>query len=304
MLNKLILSTLILLFSCVEENSLKSFEAKLLLNGYSAFQANIFQLGEIERPPGTWVPLLDLRRPTNDHTKQIQICLYYRVPMQKRRGELLLIRHDNVGCQGPWEGNRLAVFSEIKKLTLSLRNFEVNLRLELVGKERSFSVPLVSVDAASLDYPGKRPYQFDRFDSFRLRSWVTGMQLGSLQEGESAVFSPIKAPLIMAEKDGSLEGKRRQICHEVSPQCQTLKEFNCDNCAHGWYEVAHPGCPQGGTKYCGQSRCGERGEPACFRGEYFVKEKPLKFCVTENPLALCQEGLMATCREGKELICL
>jgi hypothetical protein len=83
-------------------------------------------------------------------------------------------------------------------------------------------------------------------------------------------------------------------CEQVSKDCRTIGENRCDECRYGWYQVVDYQCAQGGSKFCGQNHCGEKGEPACPRGSKVV---------SVEEAGICQNDLTAVLNADHILVC-
>ena len=92
------------------------------------------------------------------------------------------------------------------------------------------------------------------------------------------------------------------ICHQVDSKCRDIKKNNCHLCPNGHFEVVNFNCPQGGSKYCGQNRCGENNALACPRG-FSANRVRIKSCQSNWSAGFCQKGLRSICNSKGELIC-
>lgn len=126
-----------------------------------------------------------------------------------------------------------------------------------------------------------------------------------LQQGlSSAEYKSPKAIFLSPEAyqgNGHSELKDGSICHEVSDECEEKSPSICSQCENGFYEVPN-GCMKG-PKYCGNIKCGTKGNPACRRGYKFQREETEVFdCRMNSSFAYCAEGLSIFC-EGKRAYC-
>ena len=117
-----------------------------------------------------------------------------------------------------------------------------------------------------------------------------------------SLFDQKKALLMKGEEDTP-----PFYCHKVDGNCSDVVENTCHFCRYGHFEVVDHTCPQGGSKFCGEGRCGGRGEPACLRGRFYTtiherfQENP---CQEHSPVGYCLPGLHPFCDENNILVCL
>lgn len=90
-------------------------------------------------------------------------------------------------------------------------------------------------------------------------------------------------------------------CGGVRSDCSLL-ESRCEElCPSGWFWAPN-GCPQGGSRYCGEDHCGEKGWPACLRGFGEINLSEKKDYKTDQSFVFCGEGLRAQ-PYGETIIC-
>lgn len=95
--------------------------------------------------------------------------------------------------------------------------------------------------------------------------------------------------------------KDKEICHNVTDDCQELSPSACLQCPEGWYEVPN-GCPQG-PKFCGLQDCGKKDQPACRRGMKWQRVEKEYDCLSDPSFAYCNKGSVINCR-GRQAFCL
>jgi hypothetical protein len=128
----------------------------------------------------------------------------------------------------------------------------------------------------------------------------TGMNLSSAEfkSPKIIMLAPVSNP-DLAKKNSFL--KYGSLCHDVNEDCEVVKTSICNRCEYGWYEVPN-GCPQG-PKYCGNHKCGGKGEPACRRGGKWQRKTEEFDCRVNSSFAYCSKGHKVRC-EGQKAFCL
>jgi hypothetical protein len=191
-------------------------------------------------------------------------CLTYRTPYTDIQGELTL-----------WRGkcdDKLLKEAEIKEIK------ELEIQYKVDEKKLSMHLEMRKGSAHQIDVTNRNRIYFGQFTPAKRESMGTNPDL-KYKDGEAT------------------------FCHRMNENCQEVISNQCDRCAYGWYEVVDYSCPGvGGSKICGPSRCGERGEPACVRGlQHGVP--PFDICSEGSNAGFCQKGLETICDENKILIC-
>ena len=219
----------------------------------------------LAEPKGIWHQILKAR----------ERCLFYKTPFREE-GE---IRSGN-DCSNAYS-NRL-LFSGVKNFQVEYKRFKTVLEFE-TDKEHRMEL---------IHFNKQEETLWERYDPPVNKSYRTGLLIGGwpLEEEQKGNFRD-------NYKDGS-----SPLCHRVDRDCQNVLEYSCDQCRFGFFEVADFKCPQGGSKYCGRSRCGEPGMPACLRG-YRANHVEVSRCVDGWEAGFCQEGLQRICDENGVLVC-
>lgn len=283
-----------ILFSCtsVWQNEITPIEfanelfPKLL--SVSKVQSSPLNKGVIETPKG--IPSVIFEGVFLDRQKNLEkkICLYYTVPFREKKGELWFVEKEkNEDCV------------EIVESDFVLKNID---SLELVLNEKKQN-DLLLIKFSHF----KKNYQYDfyltHFKTMKSFSYAAPVQLsGSLPFLRLASSDENSSQKLGNINDSFLNGSAKR-CHTVNESCETVGENLCHLCRFGWYEVVDYACPQGGSKFCGQSRCGEKGQPACPAG-YLVHEiSPAEVCVDDSESGFCQGELRPICNEQNILVC-
>ena len=94
-----------------------------------------------------------------------------------------------------------------------------------------------------------------------------------------------------------------EICFQQNETCGNKGPDTCQQCKYGWYSIVDFNCPNGGSRICGQSNCGNRGEPACPRGKDFMELSRKSQCFLESKAGYCSPGLHTYCDQNNILIC-
>ena len=223
----------------------------------------------MERPYNTRIPIL----------RADEYCLYYRTPYpgKQQGGELL------------WAHNARSD---------DCRSFENMVVVEHLSSLEDFSFDYVfeqGHDTLKLSFllnnkRHKRSFSLLGFDAKKKSSYT--------------FFFEGKNHLIGQMSDTYKNGKAYQ-CRKVDENCHSLQEDTCHLCRYGHFEVVDYNCPGGGSKFCGERRCGGEGEPACLIGYHLVHERfKQRPCVDNSPVGHCLPGLHQVCDKNNVLICL
>ncbi len=261
----------------------------------------------IDSPHATWLTLARLRLAHNGSH-----CLFYRVPhpdpSKKMPGILrVVVLGDGQECNGNFDGFKVAELSNVQDLTVTFvtdethalarslrsRPFHFNLSFQRQGTWNVI-IPMINVKEN-----GALAYKHQRYSSSAPNGWEKG--LSAWPGGPLAI--PV-GEMRNGSWDDSYAERESHLCHDVSDDCRTVKAFECDKCRYGWFETVRASCPQGGPKFCGTDRCGERGWPACPRGFEYEAGIPENGCEKDSKAGFCQEGLVPTCDEKNILVCL
>lgn len=120
----------------------------------------------------------------------------------------------------------------------------------------------------------------------------------------SAEFKSPKIILLAPETSKSVgvpEIKDGTICHNINDECEENGQSTCSQCASSFYEIQN-GCMIA-PKYCGQVKCGIKGNPACRRGFKWQRDEQESYdCRVDSSFAYCASGLSIQC-EGKKAYC-
>jgi hypothetical protein len=92
-------------------------------------------------------------------------------------------------------------------------------------------------------------------------------------------------------------------CHEVNDACLEVTPNSCDLCTDGVYELFDTKCSVSGTKYCGQPKCGYKGEPACYLGRRHILQEDFLGCHDLSEEFICSAGLTLACKENTYPVC-
>lgn len=243
-----------------------------------------FDEEELTHPVGAWLWLMEI---------DSQYCLFYRTPLGEKLGELRLNERPESGCREAFGEKIIVELKGVQNLSfieLNHRERKLGPRQEWVVKGEHKSVPFRWKIFAPLvaTEKGKAPKKLSSFSSRTIKP------LAAYQKSQKGNYQKRYA-------DGEA-----LFCHRVNENCEDVEAFSCQSCRYGWYEVVDYSCPQGGSKICGPSRCGQRGEPACPRGLEHIVQTRSKIVVCEkgSKAGFCEQGLETHCDENNVLICL
>lgn len=239
----------------------------------------------IKRPAGVWMPLL--RTHYLPYADKMDDCFFYRVKSELVPGSLKVIPYDGESCADVVMGDSEIKLEDIESLKVELRDerFLTLFLNHLEHGQLQASVELKNKESA-LEY---RQYA----SPFR-RSTLNG---SFWFEGE--VLNEKKNKEVLGGEKDSFSSRELVPCFQLNDRCEEVMAFRCHECRHGWFPVVGTvSCPQGHNKYCGVSRCGSRGEPACLRGRVFANralQREGTTCFEGSEAGFCQQGLETTC---------
>lgn len=326
-MKKLLIIILFFLGGCVDYSvkDLDLFEALLKIKIADANKVIILNNDDINTgkfivyPPNAWVPLLEF------HQFDQKSCLAYKVPFSlNRKDQLGTIALFDLplagGCLDQVTQMPIAELKDIYNFSFALAQEEqrynnfpqkvpaFNLALRFEKKwpkeknEKIVLVPLVNLkqgtlfeNSALLLGQEERPVIYSkraRFESSASAGLITGFNIIRTDE-------KIK---LLGDFFDSYQQQNAIICHDIDDNCKEVSAFECHKCKFGWFETIRANCEQGGPKFCGLNRCGEKGEPACLKGKKLIKEEMP--CYNDSKLGFCSPGLHTVCDENKILICL
>ena len=201
-------------------------------------------------------------------------CLYYKTPEPPKKGSLIWAKN---GCMSFKDLAVVERLQGIGNLSLRYEREDGHKTLKLrythdgIPKRRRYKLLNLSSDPSS-------PYSF--FNLKRKTSFI----------GDAG--------------DNYRDGTAK-TCHRVDRNCNDTLENTCHLCRYGYFEVIDHPCPQGGSKFCGQDRCGEKGQPACILGlsrlHATFRRQP---CQDYSPAGSCLSELQSSCDENGILVCL
>jgi len=314
---------LFILMGCLESkhHPWDIFKAKNTIQWSSVFYIDdlneaYFNTGNsISSPARTWQLLVRLSSLKRGSFKKNIECVFYKVPLNSEKEKLpgilkVIELKASESCSGQFiretdnqiegiEELKVSLNTELSNKTGLRRKRKVSpftLSFQISGSEKKINlvVPLTNYT------DGKR--NTIRYQSGFIKRRIPGMLVGSLD------MKSIRPPEFSKQSffglfEDNLKDRSLKICHDINEKCQEVKAFTCDRCAWGWFEAVGSGCAKEGRKYCGVSRCGELGEPACPRGNKGFQGGQKEQCFKGSPYGFCSEGLIAHCVEGL-LVCL
>jgi hypothetical protein len=236
----------------------------------------------ITRPPGIEQLLFRLVIPADGGVNFKTHCVYYQVPYKKIIGLLKVMeKKNNTSCPGVSSGEVWLEFQNLTELKVKLENFKLILEFKYNGLKKAwnFLLPNIANGVVHEKYqPAKEQKLYPALTLLRINEESfdnnRNRYLGNLNDRLST-GSAIR-------------------CQQVDKKCQDIGENRCESCKYGWYEVVDYNCPQGGSKFCGQSHCGEKNEPACPRGKSITEDE-------DN--GICQSDLTAVFSADHILVC-
>lgn len=259
-------------------------EMKLYNEWLYAYSLNDFKLNGVvvERPPGISQLLFRMTMPTEGGLSLKTHCVYYKVPYKQIPGKLTIeeIKAENA-CSEIATGDSWFEVDDIKNFKATFENFKLVFNFDVAGKKIFWSFLLPNLEGQIVH---------EKYESQKEKKWRTGL---TILKTNADTFLNQNNKYIGKLSDRMGRGTAIR-CQQVDKNCNDVGENRCDDCRYGWYQVVDYNCPQGGSKFCGQNHCGEKGEPACPRGNRVVGEEDA---------GICQNDLTAVMNADHILIC-
>lgn len=282
----LFLLLLLLLQSCLQmkPSGMAESEVKLAEEWLYAYSLSDFKQNgvPIERPPGISQLLFRLTLPAEGGLTLKTHCVYYQVPYKKILGKLSVeeLKTDS-SCSDSASGESWLLLSDLKNFKATLDQYRLHLDFETAGKKIAWSFLLPNLTG---------PLVHEKYSAVQEKKWKSGL---SFLRINSDTFLNQNNKYLGKLSDRMSRGTAIR-CQQVDKNCNNVGENRCDDCRYGWYQVVDYNCPQGGSKFCGQNHCGEKGEPACPRGSKVV---------FEGEEGICQSDLTPVLNADRILIC-
>lgn len=282
----LLLSLMILLQSCFQARStgLAESEMRIAEEWLYAYSLTDFKLNGvlIERPPGISQLLFRLTLPTEGGLSLKTHCVYYQVPYKKIQGTLTVEELKTESpCPETATGDHWLLVNDLKNFKATLDQSRLHLDFESSGKKVAWSFLLPNLEGGLVH---------EKYNPVKEKKWKSGL---SFLRITSDTFLNQNNKYLGKLSDRMSRGTAIR-CQQVDKNCNNVGENRCDDCRYGWYQVVDYNCPQGGSKFCGQNHCGEKGEPACPRGSKVV---------FEGEEGICQSDLTPVLNADHILIC-
>lgn len=287
---------------------------------------------EIKSPSNAWQTLFNIKTIKAGSWFEENYCLFYKIPYQELVKSIKEVHNikkveldpHNLGIlkliklpQGK-DCAELFNHSPIQELghILSLKSYfnysrEVTLKIQYIDttemrlKNTTWTFPFYNL------LPGKIVGE----ENYLNESWtknspgsssisltkVPGLKIQgiSLQKNSNSG----ERNIMLGKFDDSYQDKNLIRCHELNENCEVVQHFRCDQCRYGWFETVGGKCPGIKDKFCGVSHCGEKGEPACPRGNSYNQFDSNLNCADDSQAGFCAQGLKTFC-ENNVLICL
>lgn len=336
-----IVSTMTIANSNLDFNShymVKKFHARNYSEWFSTFNlsdSNLEYLNTdqwIEEPAYTWQVLLRINYYLSGDFHQGSSCMFYKIPLRKLKNRL----KDNDLVGGSIDSDDLAMIhsglgilkivqakEDQKCSDLKFTNSDnvipdiVDLKFFLSGNNLSFVFDLFdlkirTVRRHQLSFPFRNLSATPSIRSTKIYSpsvekrAVTGLLFLPVMKNSKNIkgFANEFQPKIIGNIHDNYLDRTAIKCHQVNSKCETVGKNECNRCRFGWFETIDSACPNQGSKYCGISRCGERGQPACWRGKHLFGELKQNQCIDHKVAGFCQRGLNTECDGNGTLICL
>lgn len=280
-MNKILLNIILLFFvSCKESNqsNLSPYQFKNYVFTNWIYSEEIKDLsfrGHLTKPVGFPFLITRIKYLNNQSNALITDCLYYKVPYKNDSGTIFIQQlKDQVDCpELPNEESKK--LEDIKKLVIENANHSLMFEID----QLKFSVPLFNIKGVSTHEKLKFERENKKLNGFRLINLNEGLSDKNIYIGSYNHRFSLNTAI---------------QCRKINSQCEVIGEDRCEQCRFGFYQVIDYNCPQGGSRFCGISHCGEKNEPACIRGSITK--------VDDND-GICNDGLIPVRDKNNILIC-
>lgn len=236
----------------------------------------------IDRPKGVAVLLMEYKL-TSSLDDDDKYCWYYRIPYKQISGELSLVKQKvSVSCPELPSSTASMKLSEVSSLKLKLEKFYLNLQFVHHKQTIAWTYALPNWQLGQIH---------EKYQSEKINKLFPAMSFLNISNDQS---SEINEHFVGKIAD-RFSTKTAIECLHIDKNCQKVGEDQCDRCRFGWYQVVNRNCSIVGSRYCGQSHCGEKNEPACPRGTRVVDEEEWGICQSDltpvwsaDQILLCQ----------------
>lgn len=297
---------ILLIFGCSKptlQNDYLEFEARNYLAWFSTFKIDfLWKEGKaIRGVPLTWVSLMRIEFMEEDAKSSRVHCLNYRLPHLKKgqTGTLKVVEiSKNELCQNSFFESSFSELARVEKFNFSINNYTLSLNIKMKSQKEEIALrfPLMNLES---------PEQFtkEKFaNSATIRKNI-GVSYWPLKDGTLQSKSKILEVKMQGEIDSSFPDHTTIKCQTIDDNCSLVGKSTCDRCRYGWFEVIDSRCSTRFSRYCGPNRCGEKGWPACLRGNEHFSTENEQVCFTGSKVGFCKKGLTTHCNSGT-LICL
>ena len=307
---------LLFLMSCFKSNvsEISHFRNTLFNNVFLSHKIEIDQnfvntQQVIDRPFNTWQSIITFEGSSDN--KIIKYCLNLKIsPSEGGTSKLSLNQiSSNSNCNESY-GEGLVSLDRLSKVSFFLFNedktifsgkmsaYTLTIKFSRNSKDEIIKIALSNADLNNLKGP-KNDISYTRYSTFSVPGKNMGLKLSRVSNKASYDFKKW-----VGEFTDNYQDRTSKICHQFAKNCIEITANICNDCKYGFYEVLDYNCPQGRTKYCGKSNCGQRGMPACLSGMERLKKESVEVCYENSPYGICQQGLNTFCDENHILICL
>ncbi len=310
-----VFAVIFLAVSC-KDDSVALFESELFLNWHTTYEIKV--LGNeylnnykyIDRPYNTWMPLFEAKMVDELAIKSKRQCLIYRIPFNQLQGVLKLVEVDNSEkCEDAFDKKEIGQLDSIDGLKIFyskseildheqkkvLRPFSVNILIDHKGDQRWISIPLLNI----MD---KR--KMTLYSSGEKTSYNKGVLFWPYSTTEVDLSNRKGSKKYLGTMNDRYADGTLVNCENLTDNCSLNGSSRCDRCRYGWFEVVGSKCKNRRTKYCGPDHCGEKGEPACIRGDISQGISRELGCFGGSKAGFCKPNLATYCDGNGILICL
>lgn len=288
---------------------------------------------EIKSPSNAWQTLFNVKTIKTGSWFEENYCLFYKIPYQELVKNIRLVQNikkveldaQNLGIlklvQLPQGKDCTEIFnhSAVAELThvLSLKSYfnfsrEVTLKIQYVDieemrlKNTTWTFPFYNLLPGKIvgeeNYLNESWTKNSSGESSVSQSKIPGLKIQGVTNLSLSKLTDEKN-ILLGKLTDSYQEKNLIACHELNENCEVVQHFRCDQCRYGWFETVGGRCPGIKDKFCGYSRCGEKGEPACPKGNLANQFDSNINCADGSEAGFCAQGLRTYC-ENHVLICL
>lgn len=264
----------------------------------------LMKKGSAGFPPGVWDVVFKATTLAGDKARQKKWCLLLKYPLSDKSGEMRFVQ-ESIGraCeQYIYDGSAKSIrfagpFSISLKRKTETQSPFLSFQLGQKGYRIHFYNLTSSALALALERKLYPAFKFGSLETSATQFKIPGVQVHSVFTSEREVVWTEGHQRIFVENPLEYKGDRA-LCHKIATDCTSERDYECDQCDWGVFEMSGQACATGGNKVCAPVVCGQKDAPACRRGRSYHLGKRPQGCHRKSGDAFCEKGLELECFDG------